>query len=119
MDLSSGDEIRLYYEAAMEYFVNTGRVEFLKLCEYEGDFTDLSNNRIVDTQKKSSFNIRVRQKIVDATYLSPEIPSRHILPFQVSSGVNPGRALSIIQNSFHTKNTRKAFVMKRACSHVQ
>ena len=87
MDLSSGDEIRLYYEAAMEYFVNTGRVEFLKLCEYEGDFTDLSNNRIVDTQKKSSFNIRVRQKIVDATYLSPEIPSRHILPFQVSSGV--------------------------------
>lgn len=69
-DLTSGAEILAYYKTAMDRFVATGRVQFLPMCEHEGQ------GRVVSTMDRDHvFEIIAHRRIVDSTYMQVDVPS--------------------------------------------
>ena len=79
---ASAHQICAYYAAVMqEQLLPSGRVEFFPACDYlgQGQFVSLVS---ADT----TFEVRVRHRIVDATYLASEIPSRTPPRFAVEGG---------------------------------
>jgi len=80
---ASGAEIRAYYERVMyKRLIPSGQVRFLPQCEHLGD------GRLVSRLSGRTFDIRVRKKLVDATYLSPSIPASTPPPFDVGAGAS-------------------------------
>ncbi|MEL6666813.1 MAG: NAD(P)-binding protein [Pseudomonadota bacterium] len=81
-DLATGPEIMAYFDEVMRYqFLPTGRVTYLPMCKYEGDgnITALTSNQ--------TYSVKVREKIVDATWLKTTVPSTHTPNFEVEDGV--------------------------------
>jgi hypothetical protein len=68
-DLTSGPEVVGYYKRAMNRFLATGRVQFLPMCEYQGDGRAVS---LVDNDR--SFEITARRRVVDGRYMTVEVP---------------------------------------------
>src|SRR3954451_8133198 len=69
-DLASGPEVVAYYKRAMSRFLATDRVQFLPMCEYQGDGRVVSvvdENRVVE--------VSARRRVVDGTYMTVEVPS--------------------------------------------
>ena len=66
-----------YYADALDRLVGTGRVEFFPGCEYRGDRT------FVSRETGESYAVPERCRIVDGTYLSPDIPAEQPPPFAV------------------------------------
>ena len=60
--------------------VGSGRVRFFGLSDYRWDPSN--GHTIVSRLTGDQTHVRVRRKLVDATYLEGEIPSRHALPFE-------------------------------------
>src|SRR5512140_283137 len=50
------------------------------MCEYVGD------HRFVSRASGVEYEVRVRRKRVDATYLEPSVPRTSAAPFEVASG---------------------------------
>jgi hypothetical protein len=82
---ASGTEINAYFEQLMqERLLPSGRVRFLPLHEYWGDWssyhsvTSLVNGEIQD--------IRVRRKLVDTTFYRISTPLTHRRTFEVAAG---------------------------------
>jgi hypothetical protein len=69
-DLVSGPEVVAYYKRAMSRFLNTDRVQFLSMCEYQGDGRVAS---VVD--EDHVFEVSARRRIVDGTYMTVEVPA--------------------------------------------
>lgn len=68
-DLVSGPEVVAYYKRAMSRFLATDRVQFLPMCEYQGD------GRVVSTIDKDHIvEIIARRRVVDGTYMTVEVP---------------------------------------------
>ena len=68
-ELAGADEIRAYFEHVMHRrFLPGGRVRYFPNSEYLGD------NRFVSRLAQASWNVRVRRKLVDTTYLEGAIP---------------------------------------------
>src|SRR3954463_4858453 len=68
-DLVSGPEVVAYYKRAMSRFLATDRVQFLPMCEYQGDGRVVSlvdEDRVVD--------ITARRRGGDGTYMTVEVP---------------------------------------------
>jgi hypothetical protein len=81
-ELAGPDELRAYYERVMHrHFLTTGRVQYFPCCEYLGE------NRFVSRLTGASQQIRVRRKLVDATYVEGTIPATSPPPFEVADGV--------------------------------
>lgn len=81
-DLASGPEIMAYYDEVMRYqFLPTGRVTYLPMCRYDGD------GKINALTSDKSYQVEVREKIVDATWLKTTVPSTHTPNFDVANGV--------------------------------
>jgi len=81
-ELAGGDELRAYYSRVMHrHFLPTGRVRYFPCCDYVGE------HRFVSRLTGASRNVRVRRKLVDATYLEGEIPATSPPPFAVADGV--------------------------------
>ena len=81
-ELASADELRAYYAHVMHrHFLPTGRVQYFPSCEYEGD------RRFVSRLGARTWEVDVRRKIVDTTYLEGRIPATSPPPFEVASGV--------------------------------
>jgi hypothetical protein len=57
-------------------------VSFYPNCDYVGD------GRFVSRLSGKSYDVRVRRRVVDARYLSPEIPARTPAPFGIGDGVH-------------------------------
>jgi NAD(P)-binding Rossmann-like domain len=75
-------EICAYYTGVLERLLASGQVAFYPNCDYleEGGFTShLSGER---------YQVRVRRRVVDARYLSPEIPATTPPPYGVADGVH-------------------------------
>ena len=69
-DLVSKSQILAYFELVMKDFLATNRVKFFSLCEYVG------NNRfrsLVDQDVE--YEVTVRKKTVDGTYMDVQVPS--------------------------------------------
>ena len=69
-DLCSKPQILAYFELALKKMEDTGRLKFLPQCEYVGEGKIRS---MVD--KDLEYDVSVRKKIVDATYLNTSVPS--------------------------------------------
>ena len=68
-----------------EHLLPTGRVRFLGTSEYRGGNGD--SHSIVSLLDGSEIRVKPRRKVVDATYVQSEIPSRHVSGFTVEPGV--------------------------------
>ena len=82
---ATADEICDYYGRVLDLdFVGSGRVRFLAMSEYRGG--DAGRHRVVSLLTGEDTTIQAR-KLVDATYVHSEIPSRRRPPFVVDPGV--------------------------------
>lgn len=83
---ASGDAVRDYYAQVLdEDFARTGQVRFLGMHAYEGE--DADGHHIVSRMTGARTVVKVRRRLVDATYVASEIPARHRPPYGVDPGV--------------------------------
>lgn len=81
-ELAGPDELRAYFAKVMQRrFLPSGRVRYFPGCEYMGE------GRFVSRLAQVSWNVRVRRKVVDTTYLEGTIPATSAPPFEVADGV--------------------------------
>src|SRR5688572_4374050 len=76
---ATGDEVRAYYQRVLERWASTGRLEFFPGCSYEGE------GRFVALESGDAYDV-TPGRVVDATYLSPDIPATTPPPFEVGDG---------------------------------
>ncbi|HUH76049.1 MAG TPA: hypothetical protein VLZ53_01660, partial [Devosia sp.] len=78
-------EIRAYYDDILyRRFVGSGRVTFLgSCCHREEDGRQLVTSQV----SGETTEVKVRRRLVDATYLAPTIPATTRPPFGVADGV--------------------------------
>jgi NAD(P)-binding Rossmann-like domain len=82
---ATAGEICDYYQQVLEErFLPSGRVSFLGLHDYRG--ADVDGHHVVSLLTGARTAIRAR-KVVDATYIESEIPSRHTPAFSAAPGV--------------------------------
>ena len=82
-ELASGAEVLAYYDQIMRHqFLPSGRVQYFPMCKYEanGEFRSLTNS--------DHFKVKVKQKIVDASYFKTSVPSTHRPNFKIDEGVD-------------------------------
>ena len=78
---ASGPEIRAYYDRVMQQrLLPSGRVRYFPMCEYLGE------HRFVSRVSGDQYEVKVRRKRVDATYLEPSVPATSAPPFEIASG---------------------------------
>jgi len=81
-ELAGPDEIRAYYQRVMDHrFLPTGRVSYFPNCDYVGP------GRFVSRLTAASWQVSVRRKVVDTTYLEGTVPATSPPPFEVEEGV--------------------------------
>ncbi len=77
---ASAAEICAYYERVMQQqLLASGRVHHFPMCEYVGE------NRFVSRVSGEKYEVKVRKKLVDATYLEPSVPASYTPPFEIAS----------------------------------
>ena len=83
---ASGNEICDYFSRVLdEQFLPSNRVRFLGLHDYRGE--DHDGHHVMSLLTGEHMTIRAR-KLVDATYIESEIPSRHTPSYSVAAGVH-------------------------------
>ena len=84
-ELAGADEIRAYYERVLHrHFLPTGRVRWMPCSSY---VNERGEHRVVSRLGGGSFDVRVRRKVIDTTYLEGTIPATSPPPFPVADGV--------------------------------
>ncbi|MGH7437230.1 MAG: hypothetical protein ACRENE_16260, partial [Polyangiaceae bacterium] len=79
---ASAAEIGGYYDRVMQQrLLPTGRVRFFPMARYVGA------HRFVSAVSGDTFEVKVRKKLVDTSYLEGRFPSTTPPPFEVASGV--------------------------------
>lgn len=80
--LASGVEVLSYFERVLCKMLGTGRVRHFPMCEYrgEGRFGSI-------IARDQSYEVTVRKKTVDATYMNVEVPSTTPPKYAVSPEV--------------------------------
>jgi hypothetical protein len=83
---ATGAEIVDYCSRVLDdHLVASGRVRFFGMCEYSG--TDTDGHHLVSLLTGVPTTVRVRRRIVDATYIESSIPSRHTASFVIDPDV--------------------------------
>jgi hypothetical protein len=92
-------EICDYYRRVLDdNLLPTGRVTFLSMSEYAGRGAD--GHRIVSRLTGAETTVRVRKKLVDATYVETSVPATHTPSFEVDHDarlIPPGALINIDQ----------------------
>ena len=79
-------EICDYFNRVLEEdLVPSGRLRFLPMCDYQG--ADADGHHVTSLLTGRQSVVRVRRKLVDATYIESSIPSRHVPAYEVDAGV--------------------------------
>src|SRR5690348_14682369 len=79
---SSSAEICDYYSRVLdESLLPTGRVRFMGMHDYQGESG--GEHQLVSLLTGASTTVKVRRKLVDATYVQSDIPSRHTPQFEI------------------------------------
>ena len=79
-------EVCSYFTDVLErVFVPSGHVRFFPMCDYRG--ADAEGHHVVSLLSGAETTIKVRRRLVDATYVESTIPSRHTPAFTVDDGV--------------------------------
>ena len=85
-ELASGPEVSGYFDRVMTHrLLASGRVNYHPLSNYLGDEDGCSCFESLLSGERTQ--VRVRRKIVDATFFSPMVPSTHTPAFTVGEGV--------------------------------
>ena len=83
---ASGAEISAYFEQLLhERLLPSGRVEFLPLHDYRGDWS--SQHAVVSMASGRETLVRVRSRIVDTTFYRVTTPVSHERSFRAAAGV--------------------------------
>jgi hypothetical protein len=83
---ATASEITGYFGRVLdEHLLPSGQVRFFGSSDYLGGGPD--GHRFVSTTTGEETTVRVRRKLVDATYVQSEIPSRHTPAFAIEDGV--------------------------------
>ena len=83
---ATSDEICDYFARVLEaVLVPSGRVRFLGMSDYRGE--DADGHHVVSLLTGVDTTIKVRRRLVDATYVESCIPSRHSPSFAVDPDV--------------------------------
>jgi NAD(P)-binding Rossmann-like domain len=108
---ASAGEILDYFQRVLEeHLLPSGQVRFFGMCDYLApNFNGGANeHQFVSRLTGETTTVRVRRKIVDATYLETSVPSTHTPSFSVDAGARfipvnglvaldePGRGYTII-----------------------
>src|SRR5689334_14544985 len=79
-------EIVDYFNRVLEdELIASGRARFFGMCDYRG--TDADGHWFVSLLTGIPTRVRVRRRVVDATYIESSIPSRHTPGFVIGPGV--------------------------------
>lgn len=85
-ELATASHICHYYERVLEDHLRpTGRVAFLPLHEFLGSGTD--GYRLRDRLTGEERTVRVRERLVDATYIESSVPATHQPRYEIDDGV--------------------------------
>lgn len=79
---ASAPEVCAYYAQVLNRMVHSGKVLFYPGCDYLGD------GRFVSRVSGRTYEVDVRRRVVDAHYLSPQIPADTPPPFSVAEGTH-------------------------------
>jgi hypothetical protein len=83
---ATATEICAYYAQVLEQdFLPSGRVTFLGMHDYRG--VDGDGHHVTSLLTGTTSTVTVRRRLVDATYIESQIPSRHTPGFAVGDGV--------------------------------
>ena len=83
---STAAEICDYYHRVLEEeLLATGRVRFFPMSDYRG--ADADGHHFASRLTGADTTVRVRRKLVDATYVESSIPSRHTPVYEIDPGV--------------------------------
>jgi hypothetical protein len=82
---ATGAEICDYFQRVLEQLLASGRVRFFGECDYADDWS--GEHHFVSRLTGQRSTVRVRRRIVDATYLSPSVPLTHTPSFAVDPNV--------------------------------
>ena len=79
--LATGTEVLAYYERVLDKLLRTGHLQYFPMCEYRG-------NRRFDSliAPGESYQVNVRAKTVDSTYMNVEVPSTTPPKYSVAPG---------------------------------
>lgn len=79
---ATASEVCAYYGRVLhDRMIGPGKVALYSSCDYIGD------GGFVSRVSGRRYEVRVRRRVVDARYLSPQIPARSPAPFEVADGV--------------------------------
>lgn len=80
---ATGPEVCAYYDRVLrERMLGSGKVSFYPNCDYLGE------GRFVSRLSGKRYEVRGRRRVVDARYLSPQIPAVTPAPFGIADGVH-------------------------------
>jgi hypothetical protein len=81
-ELAGGAEICAYYDRVLrDELLPSGQVRYFPMSEYAG------GHRFVSRMSDEIVEVKVRRRVVDATYLEPSVPASTAAPFDVEHGV--------------------------------
>jgi hypothetical protein len=76
---ASAGEICGYYDRVMrERLLPSGKVRYFPMCDYVGQ------HRFVSRVSGDDYQVKVRKRIVEATYLEPAVPKTYKPPFELA-----------------------------------
>ena len=82
---STGAQVLDYYQRVLdEHLLASGRLRFFGMHDYVPDRS--SGHRIVARLTGEASTVRVRRRLVDATYLENSVPATHVPSFDVEPG---------------------------------
>ena len=90
-ELANADDIRSYFGRVMQHrFLSSGRVSYFPNCEHLGE------QRFGSRLTATTWQVKVKRKTIDTTYLEGDIPATSPPPFEVTDGVRcvPAGALA-------------------------
>lgn len=91
-ELANADDIRSYFGRVMQHrFLASGRVRYFPNCDHLGE------QRFGSRLTGAAWNVRVKRKTIDTTYLEGNIPATSPPPFEVADGVRCVPAGAIVR----------------------
>ena len=85
-ELATGTELQAYFSGVMrKRFMPSGRVRYFPMSEWQFSRAGISN--FTNLLSGEQYNVAVKKKVVDTTYLKTSVPSRHKRAYDVASGV--------------------------------
>lgn len=79
-ELAGAAEICAYFDRVMrERLLPSGRVRYFPMCDYQGE------HRFVSSLTGDEYEVKVREKRVDATYNQASVPASFCAPFEIAA----------------------------------